>query len=147
MTECISISPKLVMISGHFEGFHYGHLDYLEQAIKQGDVLICVISTDKQLMMKKGRVNMPDVQRARIVDLILDGLKFPKIILFNVWDTETTLVAKALKAIKPDILFRGYDKKPETMPEAERKVCQELGIEIIYAKNRIGERHSSEIFG
>jgi hypothetical protein len=30
------------------------------------------------------------------------------------------------------------------MPIPERKVCEELNIEIVHAKNRIGERHGSE---
>lgn len=143
--ECTSIFPKTVMVSGHFDGFHSGHLDYLEQATKQGDSIICIISSDKQLLMKKEKVNIHEKERLWILDTILRGIGCNYQVFINVWDIETPTITEALRQWKPDVLFRGYDKKPETMPEAERKVCKELDIEIVYAKNRIGERHSSEM--
>lgn len=145
-TECTSISPKDVMVSGHFDGFHNGHLDYLEQAAEIADHLYCIVSSDKQLMLKKGKVNNSEENRRYLVDLILKGMNIPHDVFINRRDTKTTLVAETLRYFKPDIFFRGYDKTLETMPKEERKVCEEHGIEIIHAKNRIGEKHSSEVF-
>lgn len=145
-----------VMISGHFDGFHGGHLDYIKQAMQYGDI-VCVVTSDNQLKMKKGRIIQTEYERKHIVYLILVALSHLKAIVsscsddccsnayINHWDEGTTLVTEALRKLKPDIFFRGYDKTLETMPVEERKVCEELGIKIIHAKNRIGERHGSEM--
>ena len=124
---------KTVMVSGHFDPFHDVHLAYIKQAMAIGGYLICVVSSDVQLLKKKGKVNISEAGRTEIVDLILEGLHVPHETRWNVWDKETTLVAEALRALKPDIFFRGGDKTLETMPAEERKVCDELGIQIRHA--------------
>lgn len=125
--------PPVVMISGFFDPVQDGHLSYLKQAIISANALICVIGSDKQLLMKKGKVNIPEDGRREIIDLLLHGLKIRHLTIINIWDTETTLVAKALRAQKPDIFFRGGDKTLESMPSEERKVCDELKIKILHA--------------
>ena len=124
---------KTVLVSGHFDPFHDIHLAYIKQAMAYGGYLICVVSSDVQLLKKKGKVNIPEAGRTEIVDLILEGLHVPHETLWNDWDKETTLVAEALRALKPDIFFRGGDKTLDTMPSEEREVCDELGIRIRHA--------------
>jgi hypothetical protein len=104
------------------------------------------VSSDKQLLMKKGKIKIPQRERLWIVDTMLKGIGCQYLAFINIWDTETAGVSEALRQWHPDMFFRGYDKKLETMPEDEKQVCEELRIEIKHAKNRIGERHSSEIF-
>ena len=143
--KCISISPS-ILVSGHFDGFHSGHLDYLKQAMEYRKKVICIVSSDKQLLMKRGKVNIPETERRDIVGTILRGLGADYSIFINKYDNGTATVTEALHHFKPSIFLRGYDKKPKTMPEAERWMCEKLSIKVLYAKNRIGERHSSEIF-
>ena len=140
----VGYSMKIVMISGHFDPFHDGHLDYIEQAMPYGDFLICVVSSDQQLLMKKGIVNIPEEGRQCIVHLILRGLGIPALVVLNTWDTQTTLVAEALQQLKPDIFCRGGDKTLADMPLEERKVCEDLGILIVHTEFRIN-RHGSEM--
>lgn len=143
MTICISASPR-VMVSGHFDPFHDMHLDYIEQAVAFGGELVCVISSDKQLLMKKGIVNIPEQGRKRIVDLILTGLGVAHDVLINTFDAETTLVAEALRYVKPDIFLRGGDKSPSDMPDDEVQACMEYHIDIRYAQFKIN-RHGSRM--
>lgn len=128
---------KSVMISGHFDPFHHGHLSYVKQAIAlMPSYLICVISSDEQLMMKKGKVNIPELHRLEIVQLILDSLSWHgrlTRVIINKCDTHSILVVKALRKVRPDIFFRGGDKTLEDMPLTEKRVCEELGIEIRHA--------------
>ena len=140
------ISPKSykVMISGYFEGIHSGHLDYLLQAVRMGNI-ICIVASDSQVLLKKGVVKIPERERLLLVATMLRGLGSKFVVCLNYWDKDTT-ITETLKKWKPKILFRGYDKKIETMPPTEYQVCKELGIEIIHAKPFIGERHSTEIF-
>ena len=141
---------KTVMVSGHFDSFHGGHLSYIKQAFRCGDNLYCVVSTDKQLLMKKGKVNIPETARQEIMQLVLEGLKvshpwkctypYDNVgvntvnAILNIWDKDTTLVAEALRALNPNVFFRGGDKTLEDMPLEERAVCDELGIMIVHAK-------------
>ena len=129
---------KLVMVSGHFDPLHEGHISYLRQAakIEQGKIL-CIVSSDRQVIQKKGKVNIPEGTRLLIVTAVLRFLlsswKIEDIRL-NTWDTETTLVAEALRAVKPGIFFRGGDKTMDDMPPDEKKACDDLGIQILYAQ-------------
>ena len=128
---------KRFMISGNFDPFHHGHLSYIKQVVRlaaQDDYLVCIVSSDKQLMMKKDKVNIPESSRQEILNLILKGLRVSGVALVNEWDTETTLVAKALYAVTPRVFFRGGDKTLADMPPDERRVCEELGIEIRHAR-------------
>ena len=131
-----------VLVSGNFDPFHYAHLDYIKKAAGWGDYLVCLVSSDIQVKLKKGQVNEPEQERAEILHLILKGLDIPHWVLINTWDNGTSLVGKALKFIKPDIFCRGTDKKLEDMPIQEKKVCDELGIKIVHIKGKIV--HGSE---
>ena len=136
---------NIVMVSGHFSPFHDGHLSYIKQAMVYADILLAVVSSDKQLLMKKGKVNIPQGGRKEIVSLIIRGLNIPERTEINIWDTETTLVAEALRVLRPTIFFRGGDKTIDDMPPDERRVCEELGIEILHGtleKDTHGSRFS-----
>lgn len=63
----------LVLTSGTFDLFHVGHLDYLENVKKYGDVLIVMLSSDKRVKARKdtNRPIINEKERARL----LDGLK------------------------------------------------------------------------
>ena len=132
---------KTVMVSGHFDPFHFAHLDFINQAVKLGDQLICLVSSDKQVIIKKGKVNEPEVERAKLIGQMLIALQRPFVVLVNQWDSDG-LVAKALEALKPDIFCRGTDKTIDDMPKEEKEVCDRLGIKIIHIKGKIA--HGSE---
>ncbi|KKN31721.1 hypothetical protein LCGC14_0821060 [marine sediment metagenome] len=131
---------KTVLISGNFDPFTFAHLEYIKQALALGN-LICLISSDKQVVMKKGKVNEPAFERQEILFLILKGLGVGCQVLINKWDKET-LAVEALRHLKPDIFCRGTDKSIEDIPPDEKKVCEELGIEIVHVKGK--QAHGSE---
>ena len=134
----------IVAISGHFDPFHDMHLDYIKQALCHGDHLICIVSSDNQLLMKKNKVNIPEQGRLEIVDLVLKGLNVVHETVLNIYDTDTTLITKVLEVLKPDVLCRGGDKSLENMPIDEQKVCRALGIKVVYAEFR-ANRHGADI--
>jgi len=135
---------KAVMVSGHFDPLHDVHLDYIQYALNYGEHLICLVSTDKQILLKKGRVNVPEDGRLKILRSVLKGLEIPCHVALNVHDKDTALVAKALKYWHPDVFCRGGDKVLEDMPVEERKVCEDLNIKIVHAELK-AERHGSEM--
>jgi len=136
---------KRVMVSGYFDPIQGGSLDYIKQAIElKPELLICIIGSDEQLMLKKGKVNMPESERLEIVSLIIKGLGVKNCVMINRFDKGTTLVAQVLELLQPDIFFRGGDKNLDMMPLAERNVCERLHIEIKHGEFRI-DRHGSRM--
>jgi rfaE bifunctional protein nucleotidyltransferase chain/domain len=59
----------LVTVNGSFDILHAGHLDQLEEAKKQGDVLFVAINSDASITAEKGseRPFIPDQARAALL--------------------------------------------------------------------------------
>jgi len=68
---------KIVLVTGGFDPIHTGHISYLTEAKKLGDVLIVGVNSDSWLIRKKGKPFMPSEERAgivqalRIVDVVI----------------------------------------------------------------------------
>jgi rfaE bifunctional protein nucleotidyltransferase chain/domain len=60
---------KIVTVNGVFDLLHAGHLDLLEEAKQQGDVLIVAINSDTSVREKKGltRPYIPEQERAAVL--------------------------------------------------------------------------------
>lgn len=135
---------KTVLVSGHFDPLHDIHLEYIQYAMNYGDYLICLVSTDRQVLMKKGKVNVPEEGRLKLLRCALKGLGIPCHVALNVHDKDTPLIAKALRYWHPDVLCRGADKKPDDIPPEEHNVCCDLDIKVVYAELKT-ERHGAEM--
>ncbi len=98
---------KIVFTNGCFDLLHIGHVSYLEEAKKLGDVLIVGINTDASVSKLKGP-NRP-IQNENDRAAILAALKsVDHTVLFGE-DTPLNLIKK----VKPDILVKGGDWKIE----------------------------------
>lgn len=98
-------NKKIVFTNGCFDLLHIGHVTYLEEAKKLGDVLIVGINTDASVRKLKGptRPIQNENDRARI----LAALKaVDHTVLFG---EETPL--NLIQQIKPDVLVKGGDWK------------------------------------
>ena len=60
---------KIATINGSFDLLHAGHLDILEEAAKQGDILIVGLNSDKSVKSYKGenRPIISEEHRARML--------------------------------------------------------------------------------
>ncbi len=94
---------KIVFTNGCFDLLHYGHVKYLQDAKKKGDILVVGINSDTSVKRIKGKprpvVNEKD--RLRLV-AALESVDY--IVLFK---EDTPL--KIIKFIKPDVLIKGAD--------------------------------------
>ena len=94
---------KIVFTNGCFDLLHYGHVKYLQDAKKKGDVLVVGINSDSSAKRIKGKkrpvVNEKD--RLRLV-AALESVDY--VVLFK---EDTPL--KIIKFIKPDVLVKGAD--------------------------------------
>lgn len=67
------MAKKVVLVGGCFDLFHFGHLEFLKAAKKQGNYLVVAIDPDEFIRDKKGREPVhTQKQRAQI----LKSLKF-----------------------------------------------------------------------
>lgn len=114
---------KIVCVSGYFDVFHQGHLEYLEKAKALGDKLYVIVNNDHQASLKKGKSFMPASERVRIIRSIycVDAAIIAT-------DKDRT-VCETLRLIHPDIFANGGDQNNNVIPE--RAVCEELGIELV----------------
>lgn len=97
----------IVFTNGCFDLLHYGHVKYLEDAKRKGDILIVAINSDASIRKIKGK-KRPLVKQGDRLSLIAALESVDYAALFN---EETPL--RVIKELKPDILVKGadWDKK------------------------------------
>ena len=102
---------KVVFTNGCFDILHVGHLRYLNEAKKQGDILIVGVNSDISVKQLKGptRPINNEIDRAEM----LSGLKA---VDFTVIFDELTPI-ETLDKLKPSIHVKGGDYDKNTLPE------------------------------
>jgi len=98
---------KIVFTNGCFDIIHVGHTRYLEEAKKQGDVLILGLNSDESVRLLKGRKRpvVPENERADVV-AALESVDF-----VTIFPELTPL--ELIEYLKPDVLVKGGDWKEE----------------------------------
>ena len=123
---------KLVTVNGSFDILHAGHLDQLEEAKKQGDVLFVGLNSDASVREKKGegRPYFPEAARAGML-AALECVDYVTIIDARYDDVQDVL----LRAVKPQVHTNGPDYGlPETW--IEWPTMQEVGAVGYVIKRR-----------
>lgn len=97
---------KIVFTNGCFDLIHIGHVRYLREAKKRGDVLLVGINSDSSVaLIKPGRPIIPEDQRAEV----LAALEMVDYV--TLFDEPTPY--KLIERIQPDVLVKGGDWKGE----------------------------------
>jgi len=121
---------KIVITSGYFNPLHIGHINLLRESKKLGDVLVVIVNNDEQVKVK-GRIPfMPEQERVEIIK----ALEYPDEVLLSIDKDESVVQSLRMVAnLYPGKLFfaKGGDRNINNIPESERKVCRELGIEVV----------------
>lgn len=96
---------RIVFTNGCFDILHAGHLNLLNFAKQQGDVLVVAINSDRSVRELKGdkRPILKEQERARMLSA-LEAVDF--VVIF---DGNTP--ARVIERITPDILIKGADWK------------------------------------
>jgi cytidyltransferase-like protein len=132
---------KVVMVSGGFDPIHIGHIRMFQEAKKLGDRLVVVINNDNWLRFKKGKEFMHEQDRKEIIEALacVDEV----IISGHKEGTTDISICEELKKVRPHVFANGGDRKPDGDPVPEIKLCDELGIEMIYNVGQGGKVRSS----
>ncbi len=105
--EHVRKNKKIVFTNGCFDLLHVGHVRYLKEASKLGDYLVVGINSDSSVKVLKGptRPVQSESDRAEILANLIS------VDFVSVFDESTPL--ELIKSIKPDILVKGGDWKPD----------------------------------
>lgn len=104
---------KLVFTNGCFDIIHAGHVYYLTEAKKLGDVLIVGLNTDDSVRRLKGHSRPINDEQDRAV--VLNALKpVDYVVLF---DEDTPI--ELIKQVRPDFLVKGADYERKNIVGAD----------------------------
>jgi len=94
---------RIVFTNGVFDLLHPGHVRYLEQARRLGDVLIVGVNADQSVRRNKGpgRPITPEYERAEVLAALacVDAVV--------IFEQETP--AEIVRLVQPDVLVKGAD--------------------------------------
>jgi len=99
----------VVFTNGCFDILHAGHVDLLEDAAREGDVLVVALNSDASVRGLKGpqRPINPQQQRTRVLAALA---VVDYVVLFDDPDP-----GRLITGLLPDVLIKGGDWSPETI--------------------------------
>jgi len=123
---------RKVLATGTFDILHPGHLYFLREAKKYGDVLYVIVAREKMIRHKPKPV-IPEEQRLEMVRAL-------KPVDYALLGSEKDIF-EPVEEIKPDVIVLGYDQK--FSEEELRRELEKRGLkaEIV----RIGKYEGCEL--
>jgi cytidyltransferase-like protein len=128
---------RKVLVFGTFDSIHRGHISFLKQARKHGDLLIGVVARDSIVKKMKGR--KPENNEKKRLGYLR---KYVDVAILG----EKKVTYRLIKKIKPDMICIGYDQKPG-MREA-RRILKSIGMNHVKLKRMrsyMPEKYKSSI--
>ena len=104
---------KIVFTNGCFDVLHFGHVHYLQQAKKLGDILVVGLNSDDSVRRLKGESRPINGEKERA--FVLSALVFVDYVVVFGEDTPKELI----EVVKPDILVKGGDYQIENIVGAD----------------------------
>ncbi len=102
LSELKSRKKKIVFTNGCFDIIHIGHVRYLNEAKKLGDILVVGLNSDNSVSgIKPGRPVTPEDQRAEVLSAL------SMVDYVTPFDEDTPY--ELIKTLKPDVLVKGAD--------------------------------------
>ncbi|TQM26503.1 D-glycero-beta-D-manno-heptose 1-phosphate adenylyltransferase [Nocardia bhagyanarayanae] len=103
---------RIVFTNGCFDVLHAGHIAYLDEAKRLGDVLVVAVNSDRTVRKLKGPDRPVNPQGDRCAVLAALGC----VDHVTVFDEDTPI--ELLRATEPDVYVKGGDYRPEALPES-----------------------------
>ncbi len=125
-----TMGQTVAFTNGCFDVIHAGHVEYLQAARSQADLLVVGLNSDASVRNLKGLGRPINPLDARLQ--VLTGLR--SVDYVTVFDEETPL--DLIKAIRPDVLVKGADYKKEDVVGAD--LVESYGGQVYLAPIREG---------
>ncbi len=119
LNEAKNNNKKIVFTNGCFDIIHVGHIIYLNEAKKLGDLLVIGLNSDDSVRRLKGETRPINSQFDRAT--VLSGLKSVDYVVYFEEDTPFELISQII----PDVLVKGGDYKIDDI----------VGADIVRANN------------
>lgn len=116
------VGQKIVFTNGCFDLLYPGHITYLNQAKKLGDILIIGVNTDESIRQLQGANRPVNCLSDRLA--ILSALES----VDYVTPLSESTPYELIKIVRPDVYVKGEDYTPEMLPEVP--LVEELGDAI-----------------
>ncbi|WP_295163861.1 PfkB family carbohydrate kinase [Selenomonas sp. F0473] len=128
---------RVVLCHGVFDLLHYGHIEHLEEAKRQGDILVVSVTAAKYVNKGPGRPYFDDRQRMAF----LASLEIVNYVLLS----EAVTVHEIVSFVQPDVYSKGqeYARAEDDVTgniREEQRVVEKYGGKIYFTQ---GEVHSS----
>ena len=130
---------KIVFTNGCFDILHIGHVEYLNEAKSQGDVLIIAINSDASVRELKG----PDRPINNQLDRAEMLLNLKSVDCVEIFNEQTPL--EIIKLIKPNVLVKGGDWKPEQIVGSDFVLAQGGEVRSLMFKKGYSTSHLIEL--
>jgi D-beta-D-heptose 7-phosphate kinase/D-beta-D-heptose 1-phosphate adenosyltransferase len=100
---------KIAFTNGCFDILHVGHVRYLREAAKMGDILILALNSDASVRAIKGdqRPIVPDAERADVAAALAS------VDYVTIFDELTPL--ELIEDLRPDVIVKGGDWAEENI--------------------------------
>lgn len=125
------MTNTIVIASGYFNPTHTGHLDYLEEAKKLGDVLIVIVNNDDQVKVKGSQPFLSGKDRVRLVQAL--GCVNQAVMSID-QDGSVTKTIQAIweswKFSNSEFIFANGGDQKSGVPEEE--FCNHHGVKMVY---------------
>jgi rfaE bifunctional protein nucleotidyltransferase chain/domain len=112
------LGREIAFTNGVFDLLHPGHVRYLQEARREGDVLVVAVNSDRSVRAIKGpaRPINPESERAEVLAALecVDA-----VVVFDEDDPE-----RIIGRLQPDVLVKGADWQPDAI----------IGREIVEAR-------------
>jgi cytidyltransferase-like protein len=122
----------LVIASGYFNPIHKGHIEYLNRSKAIGDFLYVIVNNDYQRSLKGSKEFQTQDERR----IIVKNIKSVDDVIVSI--DKNRQVANTIKLIYLEMRSK-FDKiiftnggDQTTASESEKRVCDELGIEMVF---------------
>jgi rfaE bifunctional protein nucleotidyltransferase chain/domain len=116
---------KTVLANGCFDILHVGHVRYLEEARKLGDVLVVAVNSDRSVSVLKG-AGRPILDERERVALVSALRCVDHVVVFDETD-----VSRVIDALRPAIHAKGTDYTEATVPEREQVLAYGGQVRIV----------------
>ncbi len=116
---------KIVLANGCFDLFHVGHIRYLEDARREGDILVVALNSDSSVRRLKGK-GRPILKQKERAEILAAFSMVDYVTIFGDLDVERVLLG-----LKPDVHSKGSDYTIDTVPE--REIVRGYGGKIVIA--------------
>ncbi len=126
---------KIILTNGCFDVIHAGHVAYLREAKKLGDVLVVAINCDEQVLAQKGE-GRPIYSAAERAEILAE---LQCVSYVTVFDEPTA--HELIRAVQPDVYAKGGDYRPDEINEHDLLRTMKIEVRVLAHRPGLGSRH------